>query len=252
MTMFFDARTLGRGWLAVALASGKDKARPALGRTISIEQFDTGVRLVATDSYVLLRSWCPNLEDELAPEPDLDEPPLASAVAMDPHFRGRGFLGHALTLVAEAEKAGHGESVHVSLELGVIDSDDDAEWHSTLPGLAALWVVLELPDEERLKLQSYEGEYPNWRNMTFKPEKTTSIALNPDIVGRLAKLGKIQAGTTLGFEWAGKIGAARLELLDSDPRVVGLVMPCRWDFDRNEPRVDEEPAKDDDEDGDEE
>src|SRR5687768_16742409 len=100
MTLF-DARTLARGWLSVAIASAADKARPVLHRTVSIEAFPEGLRLVATDSFVLLRSWVPNLDHDLDPEPGLDEAPYATAVAMDPHGRAKGFLAHVLKLASD-------------------------------------------------------------------------------------------------------------------------------------------------------
>jgi hypothetical protein len=36
--MMFDAATLARGWLSVALASGKDADRPHLDRTVHVEE----------------------------------------------------------------------------------------------------------------------------------------------------------------------------------------------------------------------
>jgi hypothetical protein len=234
----FAARTLARGWLSVAIASARDEERPALDRTVSIEAYPEGLRIAATDSYVLLHAWVPNVDHDLDPEPDFDEAPYARAVAFDPHGRGKGFLAHALKLAAEAEKTDHAPP-EIRVELGVTDEDDDS---TVLPGLAALYVVLELPDAERLKLPTYEGTYPNWRSLasSFEARTTKAIALGPTIVGRLAKLGKVQPGSLLGFEWAGEERAARVELINSDPHVDGLVMPCRWDFDRNAPREDEQ------------
>lgn len=233
----FDARTLARGWLSVAIASAKDEDRPALDRTVSIEAYPEGLRIAATDSYVLLHAWVPNIEHDLDPEPAFDEAPYAKAVAFDPHGRGKGFLAHALTLAAEAAKADHAPP-EIRVELGVVDEEDDG---AVLPGLAATYVVVELPDMERLKLPTYEGNYPNWRTLasSFTAQSTKTIALGPTIIGRLAKLGKIQPGTLLGFEWAGELKAAHVALIQSDPHVEGLVMPCRWDFDRNAPREEE-------------
>lgn len=230
----FDARTLARGWLAVALASAADDDRPQLDRTVSIEAYPEGLRLAATDSVVLLHAWVPNIEHDLDPEPSFDEAPYARAVAFDPHGRGRGFLRHALKLAALAAKEDR-EPPEIRVELGVVEAEENT---GLLPGLEARYVVLDMPDVERLKLGTYEGGFPNWRTITaaFVAVSTQAIALSTVVVARLAKLGRIQPGTLLGFEWAGHEKAARFELIESDPRVEGLVMPCRWDFDRNVPR----------------
>ncbi len=237
----FDALHLARGWLSVAVASGKDGNRPALDRTVSIEEFAEGVRLVATDSYVILHAWVPNIEHIDDPEPGIDEAPIATAVAMDPHGRARGFLGYALALANAADD--DAPPVEVRLRLGVtLDDPDDPT--PAFDGMEPSFVLIELPEAERLKLMTYEGEYPHWRKLLpgFEPERTTAIALNPEIVGRLSKLGKINQGRPLLWTFGGENQMALVEVLDSDPHVGGAVMPVRWDFDRNAPRVDDEPA----------
>lgn len=237
----FEALPLAQGWLSVAVASGKDSARPQLDRTVSIEAYPEGVRLVATDSYVLLHTWVPNIEHSLDPEPSLDEAPYATAVVMDPHSRGRGFLAYALGLAKAGDE--DGPPVEVRLTLGVTEVDDSAE--PSFEGMEATYVTLELPDAERLKLQTYEGDYPAWRRILpgFDPVRTESIALNPEIVGRLAKLGKLNDGRPIRWTFGGENQMARVEIHDSDPLITGVVMPVRWDFDRNEPRVDEKPDR---------
>lgn len=253
MTLF-DGSLLARGWLSTAVASSTDKERAALHRTVSIEAFSTGVRLVSTDSYVLLRAWVPNVENPFEREPSLDEAPYARAIAMDPHGRARSFLAHVLKLCRQAEKADD-MPPEVRLNLGVVD-EVAAEVQPSFAGLEARYVVLELVDaaSERLKLLTYEGVFPEWRNLRFEPEPTTAIALNPEIVGRVSTLAKYLPGVSLRFEWGGTLGVARLragygvdDVPATDvPDVEGLVMPCRWDFDRNAPR--EEPSVDDDDD----
>ncbi len=253
MTLF-DGSLLARGWLSSAVASSSDKGRPALNRTVSIEAFSTGVRLVATDSYVLLRSWVPNVENPFEREPALDEAPYATAVAMDPHGRAKNFLAHVLKLTRQAEKADE-LPPEVRMNLGVVD-EVSSDVQASFAGLEARYVVLELVDDasERLKLLTYEGPFPEWRNLTFAPEPTDAIALNPEIVGRLSTLAKYLPAVTLGFEWGGTLGVARMTArygvddvpISDVPAVEGLVMPCRWDFDRNAPRAEVDAEDDDD------
>lgn len=71
---------------------------------------------------------------------------------------------------------------------------------------------------------------------------TYTAALNPDIVGRLAKLGKFHAAAPILWRFGGADQMAAVEV-PGDPAVTGVVMPVRWDFDRDRPA--DEPDKDD-------
>ena len=238
--MIFDARYIARGWLAVAVASAADKGRPALHRTIHIEQHATGLRLVATDSYVLLHSFVPDVEHDLKDEPGLDEVPIATATAMDPHGRAKGFLAHVLKLANQAETRGDDIDIRVRLNVAGVHDDDDRQ-APTFSGMEALSVVVEQPDVERVVLESWEGQWPAWRAVLggFRSVDTETIALNPEIVGRLAKLGKVYPAGLLGWTFGGPEKAALVSVIYAEPAVEGLVMPVRWDFSANAPRVDE-------------
>jgi len=246
----FDARHIARGWLAVALASSTDKGRPQLHRTVSIEEFSTGVRLVATDSVVLLTAWVPALDCELEPEPDLSDAPIFRAVAMDPYGRARSFLGHVLALATEGEKDDTAPTVDVTMRLSATDAElgDDGGPARTLDGFELRHVVLELPGSERLKLRSYDGTYPEWRRVVtaFRPVRTAALGLNPEVVARLAKVGRIFPGHHLGWTFGGVDKMARIEVIGAHPYVTGVVMPVRWDFDADAPREDTPPADDGD------
>ena len=241
--MLFDARDLARGWLSVALASAKDTQRPVLSRTVYIESFAEGARLVATDSITLLHAWGPDIEHANDPGPSIDEAPTKTAIAIDTHGRARGFLSHLLKLALKAEKEDW-PAIEARLRLDVADTGHQAP-QATLAGLEARYVVLEQPDQgdeaERLKLLTCDGIYPPWRKLlsNFAPELTTQLALAPDVVGQLAKVGKIHPGAKLGWSFGGENKAASLRVIDSDPHVSGVVMPCRWDIDTNAPRADD-------------
>lgn len=236
--MMFDAAVLARGWLSVALASGKDGERTLLDRTVHIEQHPGGLRLVATDSYMLLHCFVPDLEHEYDQAPGLDEVPIATATARDPYARGRGFLGHVLRL-ATGEDA---EPIEIRVRLNVMA---EAKAQGAFSGMEAHQVVVEQPDVERLTLDVVEGTYPSWRPILagVRPVATDRVALGPDVVGRLAKIAKVQPLARIGWTFAGELKAARVDLIDSDPYVDGIVMPCRWDFDTNAPAEQPEPAE---------
>ena len=230
--MIFDARDIARGWLAVALASASDPDRPPFNRTVHIEEHTGGVRLVATDSYVLLTAWVPDHEHDADPPPELDEAPIASATAMDLDARARGFLAYALKKAKEAEKA-NDEPIPISLRLNVLGAAEPGQ----LTGLEAHSVVMEMPGVERLTLQAYDGPWPAWRAILggFRSLTTDVMALNPEVVGRLCRVQQWHEGALLGWRFGGEEAAAYVDVLRSMPHVEGIVMPCRWDFDRNAP-----------------
>lgn len=229
--MMFDARDLCRAWLAVAHASGTDGAYPALCRTVLVEQHAGGVRVVATDATVLLHAWAPAIDGDTDP-PEIDEAPIRTAIAHDPHGRGKGFLAHALRLATAGDDP---PKIDVRLRLDVADDEDDDT--PTLPGLEARFAVLEMPDVERVRLQTIEGAYPTWRKLldAWTGVPTVQIALAPDVVARLAKVGKLFPFASIGWSFGGESRAARVVILESDPHVSGVVMPCRWDIERNLP-----------------
>lgn len=241
----FDGLALARGWLSVAVASGgADKhLPPTLQRTISIEEYAEGLRLTATDTTLLLTTWVPNLTvGELHPEPEPDEIPSNHVIAYDPHGRGKGFLGHVLALaLARADDDNIAKAIEVDVQLAVDGDEDDEPGPATFDGdgFDDTYLQLELEGHERLRLVLLDGGFPTWRKLAldFKGRRTDQVALAPEMAGRLAKLGKIQPGATLGFQWAGADKAARLTLVKADPAVAGFVMPCRWDLDANTPFI---------------
>lgn len=235
-TITFQAADLATGWLSVALASGSDEDLPALNRTISIEQYDTGIRLCSTDRYVLLHSWVPALADRFAIEPGLDEAPVATAVAIDSNGRALGLLGFMRKLAKQAAKDELPQP-SMALSLNVPDEDDLPE--PTFGGMESEYVVLEHPDHELVKLRTYGGDYPNWRTLHdgFTGRTTKEIALNPELIGRLAKLGALHAGQPLIWRFGGADKAASLEVLESLPSVRGLVMPVKWLSEQEEPEA---------------
>jgi hypothetical protein len=240
--MMFDAATLARGWLSVALASGRDKERPVLDRTVHIEHHPQGLRLVATDSRVLLHCFVPSAQAaaDLDPPPELDESPIATATARDPWGRGRGFLAHVLRL-ATAEDA---EPIDVRVRLNV---PGEARQQGQFEGMEATTVVLEHPDVERLVLDVVEGGFPSWGPIFAggRAVSTDRVAQSPENVGRHAKVEKWLPSSRLGWTFGGELAPARVDVIDSDPWIDGIVMPARWDFDLNAPRVDDTPDHDD-------
>lgn len=220
----FDAGVLATAWLSVALASGKDPDLPSLNRTVLVERYDAGLRFIATDRYVLLHSFAPDMDHKPDDEPGIDEAPLDVAVAMDLDGRAKGLLGYLLGLARHAAKENLAP-VEVQVTLNAPDDTDDP----TFEGLERRYVRFDYQAQERLQLDTYGGKYPEWRSLLagLKREDTGVIALNPEIVGRLAKLGKYHGNAAILWRFGGAEKAAEVEVADSEPHVGGIVMPVR-------------------------
>ena len=237
--MNFDPVTLARGWLSVAVASADDSFRPALHRTVHIEQFDSGVRLIATDSYILLRSWVPRSDEPDAVEPDLDEVPTDKATAMDEYGRAAGLLAHLLKLnTGKDREVGDAEPIRM-----VLSTPAPFTKAPSLDGMSMRWMAIEHPRHERVELSCFDGEYPGWRAIDagFSPVDTPVMGLSSYMVTKLAKLSKMWADFYLGVYFGGQSKLMRLMVQDGDrrptyPAVDGFAMPVRWDFYVNRPR----------------
>lgn len=239
--MIYPAIDLARGWLSVGHASSKDRDVPALNRTLSLEQFPAGLRITATDSYIILTTFVPAVDYDHLDEPGADEAPVTSAVAIDADGRGAGFMTYLTKLAVDYHKTG-GEMPHVKVRLNVKNLSVGSMGGPQLPGLAPLMVTLEAADIERVDLPVYDGKYPGWQGIvaaaTAKAEAAKRVALHPERVAAMAKVAKVHGDALIGWTFCGEDRPARVEILDSAPYVHGAVMPVRWDLWRNAPRVD--------------
>lgn len=245
--MIFDAGDLAKAWLSVTEAASKDKyAPPVLNRTVLIEEYRHGIQLVATDTFMLLRSWVPfqgvdsfSLEAE---PPELYDLPDRASVVRDPDGRGRQLMGWARTLAGRCSE--YDARPDMRLQIGVKHRATGAA--ASFEGMSPTWAKLKLDGEDEIvRLQLYEGEFPNWRSLlqSVNPVETKEVSLNPDILGRMAKIAKLYGDQAWGWRFCGPIRPAAIEIIGSLPPVDGLAMPCRWDLDRDEPvPEDEEPG----------
>lgn len=229
--MRFDGPTFARAWLAVAQAAGTDANLPALDRTMGLELYGNGIRLIATDRTVLLTAWVPNLDSLYTDEPALDEAPDRTVIASDGDGRGKGLLGYVLKIKRREDPDNvfppgrHPLEVLVDEEKPPTDADTDV----TFAGLEDRYVVLELPDLERVYLRTVEAAFPSWRDLLagWEGEPTAAIALNPEQLGRIAKASTWADGP-LVYKFKGPERAALVDYVESDPHVSGLAMPRRW------------------------
>lgn len=230
--MKFDAPTFARAWLSVAQASATKDDFVGLSKTVAIEEFTHGVRLVATDRFILLTAWVPELRvagssDPHYAEPALDEAPDRTVIAADIDGRGKSLLGYCLSLASRKDPYVEGE-IPIGLMFDVRIKPGESE-PETFEGMEPSYAVLSVPDVERVYLQVVETDYPSWRNLTvtFHAEEAKGIALNPEFVTRVCNVRRWCFGP-LVWTFGGSDRVAAVDYPESDPHVTGFVMPSRW------------------------
>ena len=244
--MKFDVPNLARGWLSVAQASANDKDLPTLHRTIALEVFPNGLRLVATDRYILLTAWIPDLGD--ADEPELSILPDRVVVAQDADGRGKGLLAYMLAVQARMERERDrqlqwGELVaSIEFDVRLPEGIDPQE---TLEGLEPTFTVIEVPDMERVWLPVVESAYPDWRGIVggHVAVSTDTIKLHPERLDKIAKVRRYAEGA-IDWTFCGPERAALIHWPSSVPHVSGVVMPVRVTF-AGEAPTSEDPDTDD-------
>jgi hypothetical protein len=219
-----DARTFALTYRAVSIAWSDDKERPALYRTLAMERFPEGVRLVATDGYVLLKGWVPNLDWQYPTEPDVGELPQSTAIISDRRQRGLALAKYVLDLTRDDES----DEADVSLSIATVLSGG-----GSLDGMAPTRVLLTLNGvvtSERLYLPTYEGVFPDWRTLdaTHTAVPADEVRFGAMGVLRLGKLADFLGGASIAFRFAGETGAVAIEVEHgSGVDITGLAMPVR-------------------------
>ena len=220
MKLEIPSRKLARAWKACQIVASEDKARPVLFRTILFEVFHGhGMRLVSTDSYVLVRAWVPFDPYDDAMEPELDEAPDETFIVSDADHRGLGLLNYIssqYTKIADEDqipKVLLTKQREIASDVGVFD------------GFEGEIVRLEWPYREDVVLQVIEADYPEWRSIENEhvKEKTDELSLGPLTLTSMAQLCKMHAGYTLNWKLGGD---NRVIAWDLGP-LHGLLMPVR-------------------------
>lgn len=244
--MRFDAARLALAWLSVAQASGADIGFPTLDRTVAIELYDDGVRLLATDRFILLTAWVPVLGARTEEAPHVSEIPNRVVVTQDSDRRGRDLLAYGLKLTKlgkPGEERFYGDLV-VDLELDVrlpVEPGHD----TPLEGLEPTYAVLTIPDRSQEHLPIIVSDYPDWRPLLhdFEAVTTERVGLPLERLARLGALGRWNEGP-LRWTFGGPDKVARIALVPNEeygrsrdlkgaeyqrrPYVDGIVMPARW------------------------
>lgn len=187
----FDLATFRRRWRMIAAGASKDSYTPVLCGLL-IEHHPGGVRLVATDSYLLATSWVPELNAAEADEPDLLTKPTAWAL-----IAARSHLVAAIL-------RGRGELILKAFVTQVVFSTGQGK--ANIPTLA--------------------GDYPDWRQL-FRDASEPSLTYG---LGNLAfvRFATYTKGFGAGPIRLGVTSELAATRFDYEPDLIrGLVMPVR-------------------------
>jgi hypothetical protein len=203
MKIEVSSRRLGRAWAATQIVAPDDSGRPVPDRAALVEMFDGhGMRLVSTDSYVLVRAWVPFDDEADNLEPELDELPDSSFIVADPDHRGWGLLKYISKLYKKELDENLVPKVILSRQTDVGDDQGVFE------GLEAETLRMEWPDHEEIVLPLVEGTFPEWCKVQNEhcSEATGSSSFTSLTLGSLAKLCEIYKGYTIDWKLGGDLG----------------------------------------------
>jgi hypothetical protein len=219
----FNAWSLSRAWVSVALAQSANDARPALYRSTLIEMFDDGIRLVSTDGYVLLKAWVADIDADADSEPGIDVLPDDVAICSDRDHRVLGLMKY-IQSITKAD--GSDSPVEVEMGLGTEAANGN---QSTLEGMAQSTVFFHLTEQydERIESPIFEGVFPNWRPLwaNHRWQPTSVIGFGANGILRLGRLSALWDKAAIEFELGGTVGVAKIKIIAPDVFVSGLVMP---------------------------
>lgn len=217
--MYLDPRRFAIGWAAVKAVSGSDKDDPQLFRTVLVEMFREGVRLVAFNGCVAAMVWV-SAEDDDYPEPGVDEKPDRTVIVQDLYNRGSSCLAHIKRMVAEATKKRAEVQLPrarfsvVTPHASLIDVGDE------LGDLA----VFELVGVETVRVPVYDGEFPHWREWDTDMFGKEFCGIAADVLGSLAAVSKQCGGGDVIVRF-GPSDSLRWWIANSEPMVSGWVDP---------------------------
>lgn len=223
--MRFDGPTFARAVLAVMTATGDDKNIGKTYKTISLEQHLRGLRLVATDSRLLLTAYVPDLDHHYDGEPEPAELPEQIHVVADRKGRGRGLMGHVLALAAETDPEAYAPGdieVRVDFKQEHARTRGSGPVQPTLEGMEPDYATVTVPGRERLNLEIVTDSFPNWRRVAeHQSKRTLGVLLPPEQLEKLARIRKLARGPleiTMGEK------TALVQYPESDPHIAGVLV----------------------------
>ena len=215
-------RALATAWLNVSQAAGTDRYEPALYRSVAVEIHVKGVRLTSTDGQLLLTEFVPFALYDTGAPPELDEAPLAEIVAVDADKRAPGLMKHVLDQAKLFEAGELDDPPEITLSVA-----STATQAALSDELESLGLRIEIT-RERLTLDTFDGAYPNWRQLVIHAGTgTTAVEMVALSVMDLARLGRLRLMPAVRFLFRGSASAVYLEAAYSERHLTGVLIPYR-------------------------
>ena len=240
----FDTVRMGRALRACWSIAPDAPDRPALHKAVTVEWFDHGIRLLATDSCALIACWVGDKMDE--PEPDIGELPSATAVINDNDGVLLKVCAHAVR-DAEALLKDANEVAKLTLTIRVNEAPPSNQL--AFDGLGTSTATIEYGRVIKGTADVYEGQPVTWRQLAgMKAASTDTIALNASVLGAVVAAAKL-CGGIIRFDPSGRTGIIRWAvdpqktgddhegLLYDRARTWGYLMPVRLMEDMRTPGV---------------
>src|SRR4051794_32032320 len=164
------------------------------------------MRLVATDSYILVHAWVGFDPLDEYMEPELDEVPDKVFVVSDADRRGLGLLKYIEKRFRQMTDAQLWPLLTMSVQKEIVDDQQAFE------GMEATTLRLEWPDHEEVVLHLIEDmEYPSWREIEANRQQEAAelMAFTSHTLGALAKLGDLHRGYSIDWTLSGDRGVVR-------------------------------------------
>ena len=214
------AGTVALAWTNAFLATGQDKERPELYKKLSLEVFPGGVQFIATNGHALFRTWVPSTLDDWEREwPDNEAAPEQSIVVSDEDGFGLAFMRTVLSVTKDEEHA----SQALTLEVAPVDEGEEPSLGEELVKRRLILCAC----GQRLDLQVFEATYPDWRHLDLgfdEAKRVDRMTIGTKVFGLL---GKLKGVSVVNLDFHGKDKVVVFEDNWPEPRIRGLLMPCR-------------------------
>jgi hypothetical protein len=221
MSILCDGRQFAFTYQAVQIAAGTDKDFPAFYRTMVVDVFPGGIRLVAFDLSLVLVGWVERLDiigDTNRVEDG--EVPDESYVIRDPSLRLLEMMKDVHTTTKDS----------LPIQLQIRRGSIGPTTQPALDGFEIERLTFEAPDVKAVVVEVSPTAFPNWR-IPHDAEPTAEIGLGVGAILKLGKLAKLHEGAHVRMTFSGQHGAALVQLEAPGTNEVfdirGLAMPTR-------------------------
>lgn len=213
MKLTLPANQFAAAWLNVTNATADDGTLAA----ICIEAVDHNqVRLVATDSYWMLRSWVDN-DPDLTDDPGID---ITGDTILAVDTEGR--MANLMKWVHKVSRP-RGDDPPLISDLELTITSGELDDRPTLDSTLDRQVLVVDTDHEKVRIPISEHTYPDWRSLTDQTaEGLDMCALSLQRLGRIGTVRNAVGHAELTFNGPRRPVGVHVP---GNPNLDGLIMP---------------------------